>query len=805
MAGNPILDRRFRNVDGERVLPPLPPGVAPGNLVAVRGGRWRVAAAVAHADCRELHLRGASGETRVLLWPFDRPAAVAAPPRLRRTPLRRWARGAARALSQSRDPWMPRGRFTGDVLPYQLEPAVAVAAGVARVLLADEVGLGKTVQAGWILADLLAREPGARALVAVPASLREQWVSELDSLFCLAATRVDAAWLRAAVADRAADVSPWAAPGIYIGSVDFLKRADVAPSLTDLAWDLLVVDEAHGAAAPTDRHAALARVATLSRRVVIITATPYSGDAAAFASMAGLGAMAGEGAPLLFRRSRDDVGDARVRRHRFAMVRVAAPEARLQRLLDRYSREVWQAAPGDVDAARLAMTVLRKRALSSPAATVRSLSRRLELLRGAPSAPSQLSLFDDPPEPDDLLPDAVLAAPGLADGRLETRWLTTLVEAAERAVLCDSKRRYLLRLLARAAEPVVVFTEYRDTLRGLAEALPHALHLHGGLGAAERSAVQRRFNEHGGVLLATDAAAEGLNLQRRCRLVVNYELPWNPARLEQRIGRVDRIGQRRRVHAISLVARDTAEDLVVAALARRLVRVSATLGERDRLAALLTEARTARAVIGGGTVVPPGETPDVPPLPRPSPGDFPVEAIAAQVRAAAQAGEPGAIVAVSRIAPRPPMTGGAVAIVRAALVDDGGCVARRSFVVHVSETPGPISRDDDEEIARHAIETIARRSGTIDAVRAWFERASALQRRTVESRMARERALLAAAGAKTDLQPGLFDRRAANDHARAQERDRHRHDDHAEQLRRLGAALDVRLECSTAAVLAISR
>src|SRR4029079_3920753 len=115
---------------------------------------------------------------------------------------------------------------------------------------------------------------------------------------------------------------------------------------------------------------------------------------------------------------------------------------------------------------------------------------------------------------------------------------------------------------------------------------------------SERWRVQRQFNAQGGLLLETDAAWEGLNLQGRCRLIVNYELPWNPARLEQRIGRVDRIGQRRPVHAVTLVARDTAEDFVVANLTRRLARVAATLGERDRLAAVLGDARMARTIIG---------------------------------------------------------------------------------------------------------------------------------------------------------------------------------------------------------------
>jgi hypothetical protein len=242
MAGNPILDRKNRTVVASTALTLLPPGMSPGSLVAVRGCRWRVTASVEHADCRELHLRGSGGDTRVLLWPFDRPAAIADRRRVRVVPLHRWTRNAARALGRTLDPRAPRGTFTGDLLPYQLEPAIAMATGVSRVLLADEVGLGKTIQAGWILADLFQREPDARALIAVPASLREQWASELETWFALVPARVDAAWLRATVADRAPDVSPWAAPGAYLGSVDFLKRPDVASSLADSTWDLLVVD-----------------------------------------------------------------------------------------------------------------------------------------------------------------------------------------------------------------------------------------------------------------------------------------------------------------------------------------------------------------------------------------------------------------------------------------------------------------------------------------------------------------------------------------------------------------------------------
>ena len=106
-----------------------------------------------------------------------------------------------------------------------------MAGGAPRVLLADEVGLGKTIQAGWIIADLIAREPSSRILVAVPAGLRRQWRAELSAWFEIAAIAADARWLRGMVADLPADVSPWAAPGVYLGSVDFLKRTDVAASL----------------------------------------------------------------------------------------------------------------------------------------------------------------------------------------------------------------------------------------------------------------------------------------------------------------------------------------------------------------------------------------------------------------------------------------------------------------------------------------------------------------------------------------------------------------------------------------------
>ena len=187
-------------------------------------------------------------------------------------------------------------------------------------------------------------------------------------------------------------------------------------------------------------------------------------------------------------------------------------------------------------------------------------------------------------------PGAELAAPGLDDRGDECRRLTVIRTLAVRAQAAESKMRTLGRLLRRAHEPAIVFTEYRDTLNRLASLLEelHPVTLHGGLTSSERRENLRRFTSGSTrLLLATDAASEGLNLHQRCRLVVNLELPWTPLRLEQRVGRVERIGQARQVHAVHLLAAGTAEESSVKRLvARTDFATRATERLRDEPAAL---------------------------------------------------------------------------------------------------------------------------------------------------------------------------------------------------------------------------
>jgi hypothetical protein len=227
----------------------------------------------------------------------------------------------------------------------------------------------------------------------------------------------------------------------------------------------------------------------------------------------------------------------------------------------------------------------------------------MTLLRGAPAtARDQLTLpFVDPDSDDE--PGGELGVAGLRDSLEETRLLQRLAALAHAASAGESKLRALMRLIRRAREPVLVFTEYRDTLQRLAAVLDTfaPLQLHGGLTSRERLDVLRRFTAgDAAVLLATDAASEGLNLHQRCRLVVNLELPWTPLRLEQRIGRVDRLGQPRRVHALQLVAADTQEESIAARLSERSGRIRAAFDGPDGIDSVLhldADAEAARLVL----------------------------------------------------------------------------------------------------------------------------------------------------------------------------------------------------------------
>jgi superfamily II DNA or RNA helicase len=551
-----------------------------GDRLTVRGGDWEVVRATAYEDCAALDLDCATDRRLVttLLVPFDRPRR-ARRQRPRSVSCERW-RGHVVALLSRSYPFgglrhVPPGI---QLLAYQLEPALAIFRhACSRLLIADDVGLGKTVEAGVIVKEVAGRSSSARILIVLPASLKAQWRDELAALFGVTAVDANAEWLRRAVRELPPDVNPWSIPGTYLASMDFVKRAEALSPLENVRWDLLVVDEVHNATPATDRLLALNALADRSRVVVLLSATPHSGNQDQFDALCAIGAAHSHAPLLCFRRSRVDAGlDAADVRSKAIAVRLSSHEHHLHRLLETYTSRLWSSGRERADGnPALLATLLRKRALSSSTSLAISLRRRLLALDSTAAAEFQPWLpMDDTLEADgDAAADRILGGPGLADAAAERRLLEETLLVADAAALTESKARVLLRLLARVGEAAVVFSEFRDTAQLLFDRLRgaghHAVLLHGALSSEERLMAAAAFRRDADVLVATDAASEGLNLHHRSRLVVHYELPWSPSRLHQRCGRVNRIGQRRRVHEIALVAADTAEQFVLAPLLRR--------------------------------------------------------------------------------------------------------------------------------------------------------------------------------------------------------------------------------------------
>lgn len=744
----------------------VPPALEPGTLVKARGERWHVRDArhLVHLACVVLDAAEATNpqQSITLLLPFDElvPAAEG-PPRPRRRQLA--LRQTLQALSEAR----PEGRLWTarnarlDLLPWQLAPALAVLQGATRVLLADAVGLGKTIQAGLILAELRARGLVERALILSPAALRRDWAAELGTRFGLPVAVLDLPAMLELERTRGVGMNPWSSAPVIVSSVDLVKRADVLLAVERAPLDLLVVDEVHHATPGTDRFAAVSRLARQVPWVVLASATPHSGDPAAYRALTALGAVGALPGDRLrvFRRSHSDVRFAVVRRTRILKVRSSAEE---QRLLDgvlAYARELCRPPAGGTEGMRLLAGVLARRATSSPYAIQRTLRRRLDGLSSGTPPPAPASLPLPWEELDEDAGESWPSVTGFADASAERECLRDLVRLAEAAGPEWSKGRRLLRLVRAAGEPIIVFTEFRDSLeacRVVLEPWTPLVCLHGGIDAPERRArVEMFIDGRARVLLATDVAGEGLNLQGPSRLVVTLEWPWNPLRLEQRVGRVHRLGQTRAVHAIYLTAAQSYEDTVVARALERAGRAAADLSS----AAGPVEASVAADVLGLGAATSAPDPAGSPP-PRPDAPAWDEASRLDQLRRWARLGSPGR--GRSCVWARPRRGPGATRLVAIVEVRRTAAGAPRSLhVVPIDITlhVAPADRRqwrivcrrvaDDPRVRQAAIEA----TGEVPSIDPW----TGVRARLTAIREAR-RALSPRA-----VQPSLFDRRAVRD------------------------------------------
>jgi superfamily II DNA or RNA helicase len=566
---------------------------------------------------------------------------------------------------------------------YQLVPVLrALEMPRVALLLADAVGLGKTIQAGMILRELMLRRRIRRVIVLCPAALRTQWRDEMHEKFALPFEVVDRPQTLRLQRELGVDANPWRTHERIITSYHYLKQPDVLEQFRSsaepgddgtLRWDLLIVDEAHNLApasfgSDSDVSLMLQQIAPWFEHRVFLTATPHNGHTRSFSGLLEtLDPVRFTRKSSLDEEDRRRVGDSLIRRlkreinasytargepARFAERSVEAlpplhlganERALLLAVHDlrKALRKALRAAPHkDQSAAEFAAEVLQKRLLSGPWAFGQSWLALLDGLGEAAVGAEVVARArsvneadtDDDTERESRLrhaertvgawlrpwADVVRDELDAVSTQVQALGITRVPPALEpdarfrdiedRAlrVRADARLKALEALLDarlrdgdrwRGDERIVVFTEYLATLEYLRARLrtrygagDWLLTLYGGMNDAARDGIKRAFNDPASaarVLLATDAAGEGLNLQRAARYLLHWDIPWNPGRMEQRNGRLDRHGQERDVTVFHF---DSSDDASMRFLGRVLQKRSQTREDKVATDEIFAEA-----------------------------------------------------------------------------------------------------------------------------------------------------------------------------------------------------------------------
>ena len=519
-------------------------------------------------------------------------------------------------------------------LPHQLYALNrALSRDRIRYLLADEVGLGKTIEAGLILRELKLRGLARRILVVAPKGLVRQWQAEMRLHFNEKLQFIEPAELAAFRQARSVtnneEENLWRVHDQVICSLDSVKplegrrgwsleqlnnyNRERFEDLISASWDLVIIDEAHRLGGSTEqvaRYKLGAALAEAAPYLLLLSATPHQGKTDQFMRLM----------QLLDRDSFPDegsVGRERVRPFVIRTEKRAAIDAEGQALfkprVTRLQAVAWQARHNAQQRLYEAVTdyvrhgynqalvakqrhigflmILMQRLVTSSTAAIRTtLERRLLALE---TPQPQASLFENT-EPDDWAEldgqsqvDIAINANGLALEKSEVELLLDLARETE-AAGTDAKAEALLELVYKLQQEendpalkVLVFTEFVPTqamLAGFFESRGFSVALlNGSMDLDARSKAQQVFARDIRVLISTDAGGEGLNLQF-CHVIVNFDMPWNPMRIEQRIGRVDRIGQRSVVRAINFVLDDTVEHRVRQVLEDKLALIAEEFG-----------------------------------------------------------------------------------------------------------------------------------------------------------------------------------------------------------------------------------
>lgn len=504
-----------------------------------------------------------------------------------------------------------------EIQDYQLDPLVrAIDMARANLLIADDVGLGKTIEAGLVIQEMLVRHRARTVLVVCPASLQQKWRTEMHEKFGLEFRIVDTDYIKRLRRERGIHANPWTSFPRLISSMDWMKSGEglrlfkdvLPPRMTyPRKFDILVVDEAHNVApAAASRYAMPSQRTQLVRTVaphfehrLFLTATPHNGYRESFTSLLELlddQRFARSVMPddkqlqrVMVRRLKtalvDEHGNPLYPKRELLPldVRYTAEEREIHRLLDEYVRS--RSNAGGEGAATVGSAfigkLLKKRLFSSPRAFAITLAKHRETIasgkRPADGRFRERILrkailrseeeYADDAQVEEAQADAVAAASEMGSPLTDEqrRIIARLASWAEQAKnRIDSKATAILAWLDAnlksngewTRKRVILFTEYRATHSWLEEILAshgwggeRLLTLHGSTDPEDRERIKAAFQADPDVspvriLLATDAASEGIDLQNHCNYLIHVEIPWNPNVLEQRNGRIDRHGQK---------------------------------------------------------------------------------------------------------------------------------------------------------------------------------------------------------------------------------------------------------------------
>ncbi|MGH9871404.1 MAG: helicase-related protein [Pyrinomonadaceae bacterium] len=554
---------------------------------------------------------------------------------------------AARFLTGNKGGQLSNART--EILPHQIFAAHRVVSSPKRrFLLADEVGLGKTIEAGMVWQALAQRGQARRTLILTPAGLTLQWQEEMQDKF--------GAYFEIFKRDfQAVNPRIWDLKATAIASIDTLKRPEHKRALLEnRKWDLIIFDEAHrlsavnygGAKTDKTQNYRLAeeiRHKHYCEAMLLLTATPHQGeenhsrfknllllldDNMDFSGLDALTLFSGHGqkfTDFVIRTPKKDVTDAhghkvfRGRQTHRMPFKMYPDEARFYNAVAEYIRDSYKMVERLADqthrrAAGFLLTTFQKLNASSTAAIRSALAKRLARLRGEladmPERDPEEDVFFDERYEGEQEEQNVL----LDDRKIREDEIEILEHLLDLSVKEDKKRTKLLELVdqiesespRRAEEKVLIFTEYRETQNHLVRQLEEkygkgsVVVIHGGMklervedrqdieaiwapfakdgalvAATTKRTTQRLFRDHRRVrfLVSTEAGGEGINLQF-CHICVNYDLPWNPMRVEQRVGRVYRYGQDKVVQVYHFFNQGTIEDKVQEYFEGRLKRAA---------------------------------------------------------------------------------------------------------------------------------------------------------------------------------------------------------------------------------------